>query len=84
MRSFELAPIVMMIILTVVLLGAIGLFVLVPVALIEWGWNVFAKSAHFVPEISSWQAMLLYIALALVLYISGLVRIEVRIDTKDV
>ncbi len=83
MRSFEFAPLVLIILLTVVLMGALGLFVFVPIGLIEWGWNLLARSSQIVPPISAWQAFLLYIACGLMLYVLGLVKIEFRVEKVD-
>ena len=83
MRSFEFAPVVMILLLTMIFMAAVGLLVLVPIALLEWGWNLFAEASRLVPAIGQWQAFLLYLAFALVLYILGLVKIEVRIKKSD-
>lgn len=83
MRSFEFAPLVLIILLTIVLMVAFGLFVFVPIGFIEWSWNLLARSSQLLPTISAWQAFLLYLAFGLMLYILGLVKIEFRVEKLD-
>jgi hypothetical protein len=73
----NLPPVTTAIMFTLVGLGLFGCFVLIPIALIESLWNnVVTQTA--LPTINVWQASLLYIAGALVLYLTGFVRIEIE------
>jgi hypothetical protein len=64
-------------------MGVIGAFVMIPIFCINVFWN--AIIAHFtaVPAIAVWQASLLYIAMACIAYLSGLVQIEFRAETVE-
>lgn len=67
--------------LTVLTMGAIGLLVLIPIFCILWTWNtVAALLPRLMPEINSWQAILLYLAFAAMIYLSGLISIHIETD----
>lgn len=83
MQSFDSNPIIAILLITMVITGFFGLFVIIPIAALEWGWNAFFQSNNLLPAINSWQAALLYIAIALVLYILGLVRIKIEIRNNS-
>lgn len=78
MRSFHINSFGAAIILTALFMGLLGAFVLIPVACIQWTWNSLAPQVFALPIISAWQAILLYVAVACLLYIFGLVQIEIR------
>ncbi len=59
-------------------MGILGVFVVAPTACIEVGWNFVAKHYFYGPAINAWQALLVYLALASVVYLSGWVRIEIK------
>jgi hypothetical protein len=75
--SFGLA-----IILSTLLMGVLGAFVLIPIAFIQWGWNTIAATIIPLPAINVWQAILLYLAFGNLLFLSGL-RIEVKAEKQD-
>lgn len=58
------------------------MFVIVPIAAIHLTWNSLSNVLLMVPQINPWQAALLYVALICVIYLTGLVRIEVVRDEK--
>lgn len=66
-------------------LGLLSLMVILPTLAIQSLWNLFASFnfASFVPAINFWQAILLYLACLLMIYISGLVKIEFKIKRFD-
>ncbi|MBX9692684.1 MAG: hypothetical protein K2Z81_09895 [Cyanobacteria bacterium] len=80
MQSFEFGPVAATVILTVVIFGAFGLVVLFPVVLLQWGWNVAIAPWAALPLIELWQAALLYVAAALMIYLAGLVKIEIKLE----
>lgn len=85
MRSpeFDPAPVLLIMLFGVVLTAALGLLVVLPTAFIEWSWNLFASSSALVPQIGTGQAFLLYIALGLLFYILGLVKIEFKVEKLE-
>jgi hypothetical protein len=62
--------------LTLLTMGALGMAVVLPIACIQWSWNALVSVFGFLPLINAWQAILLYLAAATLLYLSGIVRIE--------
>lgn len=64
------------IIFTILCMGVVGMFVLVPIAAIQLTWNSVMSSLRFLPLINVWQATLLYFAVGALIYLSGLVHIE--------
>lgn len=62
-------------------MGLIGLLVVLPVACIQWTWNQFVPNYSVLPPINVWQAVLLYLAVATALFLSGFVQVE--LDTPD-
>lgn len=83
MRSFHLNSFGAAVILSTLLMGVLGAFVLIPVACIQWTWNSVAAQALSLPLINPWQATLLYIAAGCLLYLSGLVQIEIKSETLE-
>jgi hypothetical protein len=82
--SFSMPPITAAIVMSFLLMGMIGAFVLFPIACINWLWNgVIVHYWSVVPGIAIWQAFLLYIAILCVSYLSGLVQIEFKAETID-
>jgi hypothetical protein len=66
-------------------LGLLSVIVVLPTLAIQSLWNLFASFnfASFVPAINFWQAILLYLSCLLMIYISGLVKIEFKIKRFD-
>lgn len=60
-----------------------GLFLAIPVLLIQWGWNAAMTSFPVLPLINIWQSGLLYVALVTLLHILGVVRLEFSIEDGD-
>ena len=83
MRSFRVNSFEAAIILSTLLMGVLGAFVLIPVACIQWTWNSVATHLFALPLINAWQAILLYIAAGCLLYISGLVQIKIESETRE-
>ncbi len=83
MRTFEFGPLAATIILTVLITGAFGLVVLLPVFLLQWLWNGSFAALELVPPIEVWQAALLYVASVLMIYLNGLVKIEIKLERFD-
>ena len=83
MRSFSMPPLTAAIVLSVLLTGAVGFFVVLPIICINWIWNAFVSHYTLLPGIEIWQACLLYVALACVAYLSGLLQIEFSAETLD-
>jgi hypothetical protein len=58
-------------------MGILGLCVLVPIACIQCTWNlVMSSCGGGLPLINVWQATLLYVAAATLLFLSGILQIE--------
>lgn len=84
MRTFNVHPFAAAIVCSTLIMGAVGIFVLFPIICINWLWNAVALHvSSTVPPIGIWQASLLYIAGALLLYISGIVQIEFKAESID-
>jgi hypothetical protein len=79
----EIPPFGAAVIFTVLFMGVLGVFVLLPIACIQWTWNSVMTSGNYLPLINVWQATLLYLALATLLYLSGMVRIEFEAEKLD-
>lgn len=62
--------------LTGISMGFLGLCVLLPIACIQWTWNCVMSTCRLLPLINAWQASLLYVASATLLFLSGIVKIE--------
>lgn len=62
--------------MTGISMGLLGLCVLLPIACIQWTWNMVMSTYGFLPLINVWQATLLYMASATLLFLSGIVSIE--------
>jgi hypothetical protein len=78
MRSFHVNSFGAAVLLSVLLMGVLGAFVLVPVAFIQWTWNALAPAYFALPSINAWQAILLYMAGGCIVYLSGWVRVEFK------
>lgn len=71
------------VVFTLLGMGVLGLFVVLPVACIQWTWNSVMTSCGVLPVINVWQAVLLYLALATFVYLTGIVRIEFEAENLD-
>ncbi|MBI4534269.1 MAG: hypothetical protein HY711_10030 [Candidatus Melainabacteria bacterium] len=78
MRVFQVPPFFAAILLSALCMGLIGALVVLPIACIQWTWNAFIVSFSQLPHINVWQACLLYLAVAAVLYLTGVVQIEIE------
>jgi hypothetical protein len=83
MQSFHVNSFGAAVILSTLLMGALGAFVLIPIACIQWTWNALAPYLFSLPIINIWQAILLYLAGAALLFLSGLIQIEIKSETLD-
>lgn len=83
MRTFYMPPFAAAVICSILVMGAIGFFVVCPVALINWTWNAFIAQHTVLPQIHCWQACLLYAASACIIYLSGIVQIEFKTEIPD-
>ncbi len=83
MKTFHFNPFGAAAIFTVLAMGVIGVFVVFPVAGILWTWNHFVPSFSVLPSINVWQAILLYLALATALFLSGIVQVEFDAERLD-
>lgn len=79
----QLPAVVAAIIFTILAMGVVGMFVVLPIACIQLTWNSVMNSFPVLPLINAWQATLLYLAMATALYLSGLVRIEFEAEKLD-
>ena len=64
-------------------MGILGVVVVAPTAFIEMTWNFAARHVDYMPSINPWQALLLYLALASIVYLLGWVRIEISMGTRE-
>lgn len=80
MKTFPANPFGAAAVFTVLGMGAIGLIVVLPVACIQWTWNEVLINYSILPPINVWQAVLLYSAMATLLFLSGVVQIEIEPD----
>jgi len=78
MKTYHLDRIGAAIVLSILFMGVIGLFVLLPVLTIQWAWNFTMSYLAILPDINLWQSSLLYMAGVTLLYLLGFVRVEVR------
>lgn len=83
MKIYQVPPLVAAILLSALCMGVVGLFVVVPIACIQWTWNSLVVSYSSLPQINVWQASLLYLAVANILYLSGIVQINVEAHKAD-
>lgn len=77
MKSFPVNPFGAAAIFTVLAMGVIGLVIVLPIACIQWTWNEFVPPLSVLPPINVWQALLLYLAAATAIFLSGIIQIEV-------
>lgn len=77
--TFELTPLTI-VFLALAAIAVLGVAFVVPCFIIQMLWNAGSSMVDFVPEIALWQAALLYTAGVLLIYLSGLVKIEVRCE----
>jgi hypothetical protein len=83
MQSFHINSFSAAVILATLFMGVLGAFVIVPIGCIQWTWNALAPQLFALPMIDAWQAVLLYVAGACLLYIFGLVQIEIKSEPFD-
>jgi hypothetical protein len=76
-------PVAAAIVFSMLLMGALGFFVVVPIVCIDWTWNAVVAHFSLLPRIQIWQAGLLYAAAACIAYLMGWVQIEFKQETLD-
>lgn len=81
MKMYQVHPLTGAIFLSVLSMGLVGVFVILPIACIEWSWNAIVSPVSSLPGINVWQACLLYLAGGTILYLLGFVQID--IEAKD-
>jgi len=70
------------VIMAVLFMGLLGLFVLVPIAVIHVAWNSLVSPISHLPNISVWQAVLLYFMLATLAYLTGF--LEINVEAREI
>ncbi len=80
MYSFQINSFGAAVLLSTLFMGVLGAFVVAPIACIELTWNFAAKHFWYMPIINPWQAILVYLAFATVVYLFGWIRIEIKAD----
>ncbi len=83
MKTFHFNPFGAAAIFTVLAMGVIGAVFVLPIAGIQWTWNHFVPNYSVLPPINVWQAILLYFAVATVLFLSGIVQVEFDAERLD-
>jgi hypothetical protein len=83
MQSFHINSFSAAVIVATLFMGLLGAFVLIPIGCIQWMWNSCVTQVFALPIINAWQAVLLYMAGVCLLYLFGLVKIEIRSDALD-
>src|SRR5580704_6462267 len=83
MQSFHINSFSAAVILATLFMGILGAFVLIPIGCIQWMWNSLAPQLFALPIINAWQAVLLYVAGVCLLYLLGLVQIEIKSEPFD-
>jgi len=63
--------------------GMLGAFVVVPIVCINWSWNSVVSQYTQLPPIVWWQATLIYLTVACLIYLSGFIRVEVKAEKID-
>jgi len=81
--KLTLDPLTVTIFLAVVGLTAFAFIVCLPVVGITWIWNACFAYGLALPSIGFWQGALLYLALACIVYLSGIVHIELKTEITD-
>jgi hypothetical protein len=83
MHSFHINSFGAAILLSALFMGLLGALVVAPIACIEFMWNSFATHFCALPAINPWQAILLYLAVACIVYLMGWVQIEIKTSTVE-
>lgn len=85
MRFSHENNLVFFIVVALLAAATFSFLIVLPIWAIQSLWNLATnlEFASFVPPISIWQAILLYLALVLMIYVSGLVKIELKIKRLD-
>ncbi len=83
MKTFPVNSIGAAAIFTILAMGVIGGLVVYPVVFINWSWNSVVPMCSFLPPINLWQSLLLYVAAATALFLSGIIQIEVDAESLD-
>ena len=83
MQSFHVNPFGAAILLSTLFMGLLGVLVIAPIACIEFTWNFFATHVYTMPVINPWQAILIYLAVACIVYLFGWIQIEIKTGTVE-
>ena len=83
MYSFQINSFGAAILFSALFMGVLGIFVVAPTACIEFTWNFAAMRLSYMPSINPWQALLVYLAFASVIYLLGWIRIEIKTSTWE-
>ncbi len=83
MHSFHVNSFGAAILMSALFMGLLGILVIAPIACIEFMWNCLATHLCAMPAINPWQAMLLYLAVACLVYLCGWVQIEIKTGTVE-
>lgn len=83
MHSFHVNSFGAAVLLSALFMGLFGVLVIAPIACIEFSWNFLATHIWTLPIINPWQALLLYLAMACIIYILGWVQIEIKTGTAE-
>ena len=83
MHSFHVSSFGAAVLLSALFMGVLGVLVIAPIACIEFTWNFFATHLGAMPVINPWQAILLYLAVACIIYLFGWVQIEIKTGTVE-
>jgi len=81
--SFQINSFGAAVLLSTLFMGLLGVFVVAPIAFIEFTWNFTAKHFWYMPSINPWQAVLVYLAFAAGVYLLGWIRIEIKTGTWE-
>lgn len=80
MRSFNLGFFLTLLVALIAIASIAAIVILLPISLIQLMWNLTFSGVETVPSIALWQAGLLYVAGLLVIYLCGLVKIEIKVE----
>ena len=83
MKVYQVPPLMAAIFMCLFTMGLVGIFVVLPIACIQWTWNSIVAGWSPLPDINAWQAGLLYLAGATSLYLLGFVRVDWKTRGAD-
>jgi hypothetical protein len=83
MKMYEFNPLTAAALITLVAIGVTCAFVIMPIAFIQWLWNGTVPHFSSLPQIAPWQAGLLYLVMATLFCLSGIIKIEIHTGPAD-